>query len=75
MNRDPRPLAASAESKEIQEGEAPPPVPLLPRTQGRASLTEGHLRPIAAEPDWKRQRQMWIEVHRHGWVHFVGGAP
>ena len=32
----------------------------LPRTvQGRDPIRERHLRPIAAEPDWGKQRQLW----------------
>jgi hypothetical protein len=32
----------------------------LPRvTSGKDPITERHLRPIAAEPDWRRQRRLW----------------
>ena len=32
----------------------------LPRTEkGRASISERHLRPIAAVADWRKQRRMW----------------
>ena len=32
----------------------------LPRTvKGRDPITERHLRPIAGEPDWKIQRNLW----------------
>lgn len=32
----------------------------LPRTDGsRAPIAERHLRPIAAVPDWRKQRRMW----------------
>jgi hypothetical protein len=32
----------------------------LPRvTSGKDPITERHLRPIAAEPDWPRQRRLW----------------
>lgn len=33
-------------------------------TKGRDLLTERDLRPIAAEPDWTRQRQMWGQLVR-----------
>ena len=37
----------------------------LPRaTSGREVITERTLRPIAAQPDWKRQRRMWAELKR-----------
>ena len=29
---------------------------------GGTVLTERHLRPIAAEPDWSRQRQLWQQL-------------
>ena len=29
---------------------------------GRDSITERELRPIAAVPDWKKQRRMWHKV-------------
>ncbi len=29
---------------------------------GGTALTERHLRPIAAEPDWSRQRQLWRQL-------------
>jgi len=31
-------------------------------TQGRDPITEKHLRPIAAEPDWRKQRSLWSQV-------------
>lgn len=32
----------------------------LPRTfRGRDAVRERHVRPIAAEPDWNKQRRMW----------------
>lgn len=31
--------------------------------KGRAPLTIMQLQPIAGEPDWKRQRAMWRELH------------
>jgi hypothetical protein len=32
----------------------------LPRTvKGRDPIRETHIRPIAAEPDWRRQRRLW----------------
>ncbi len=32
----------------------------LPRTErGRDPIREHHIRPIAAVPDWRKQRQMW----------------
>ncbi len=31
-------------------------------TNGRDPITERQLRPIAAEPDWNRQRALWSEV-------------
>ena len=35
----------------------------LPRTiKGRDPIRERHVRPIAAEPDWARQRQMWRQI-------------
>jgi len=40
---------------EIQEA-----VLFLPRTEsGRDPISERDLRPIAAKPDWKKQRRMW----------------
>jgi len=37
----------------------------LPRTtQGRDPIRERHLRPIAAEVDWDRQRDMWKVLKR-----------
>ena len=37
----------------------------LPRTvRGRDPVTERDLRPIAAEFDWDRQREMWAELAR-----------
>ncbi len=35
-------------------------LPLIER--GRDSILERHLRPIAAVPDWRKQRQMWREL-------------
>ncbi len=32
---------------------------LPPTTHGRDPIVERHLRPIAAEVDWRRQREMW----------------
>lgn len=35
----------------------------LPRTvKGRDPIRERHLRPIAAVPDWRKQRRMWKDV-------------
>ena len=35
----------------------------LPRTDGsRAPIAERHLRPIAAVPDWRKQRRMWKKL-------------
>lgn len=35
----------------------------LPLTsEGRDPIVERHLRPIAAEPDWGKQRRMWAEL-------------
>ena len=35
----------------------------LPRvTWGKDPITERDLRPIAAEPDWRRQRRLWANV-------------
>ena len=35
----------------------------LPLTeQGRDAITERQLRPIAAIPNWRRQRQMWRDL-------------
>lgn len=35
----------------------------LPRTtSGRDPIRERHMRPIAAEPDWARQRRMWRQL-------------
>jgi len=31
-------------------------------TQGRDPITEKHLRRIAAEPDWRKQRSLWSQV-------------
>jgi len=31
---------------------------------GRDSVTERDLRPIAAEPDWGKQREIWARVER-----------
>jgi hypothetical protein len=39
----------------------------LPRTQrGRDRVTERELRPLVAEEDWERQRELWAEVERGG---------
>lgn len=35
-------------------------LPLIER--GRDSITERHLRPIAAVPDWRKQRRLWEEL-------------
>lgn len=36
----------------------------LPQIErGKDSLLERHLRPIAAVPDWCKQRRMWRELH------------
>ena len=37
---------------------------LPPVEKGRDPITERELRPIAAEPDWKRQRRMWRRIAR-----------
>lgn len=37
---------------------------LPPTTTGRDLLTERDLRPVAAEPDWTRQRRMWGQLVR-----------
>ncbi len=37
---------------------------LPPLESGRDSLTERELRPIAAVPDWKKQRRMWRRIAR-----------
>ncbi len=43
---------------EIQEA-----ILFLPRvSSGRDPITERQLRPIAAEPDWSRQREMWSQL-------------
>ena len=35
----------------------------LPRTErGRDPIRERHVRPIAAIPDWRRQRKMWARL-------------
>jgi hypothetical protein len=35
----------------------------LPRvTEGKAAIHEKRLRPIAAETDWARQREMWTQI-------------
>ncbi len=31
--------------------------------KGRDSITERQLRPIAAEPDWNKQRSMWRQIN------------
>lgn len=36
----------------------------LPRIErGKEPLQERHLRPIAAVPDWRKQRRMWHDLH------------
>jgi len=36
---------------------------LMPRaTQGRDGIAERHVRPIAAIPDWRKQRKLWAEI-------------
>ncbi len=37
---------------------------LPPVEKGRDPITERELRPIAAEPDWKKQRRMWRRIAR-----------
>jgi hypothetical protein len=38
----------------------------LPRVAcGRDPITERHLRPIAAEPDWDKQRELWRRLPPH----------
>ncbi len=37
---------------------------LPPVEKGRDPITERELRPIAAVPDWKKQRRMWRKVAR-----------
>ena len=32
-------------------------------TSGRDPITERHLRPISAEPDWNKQLILWREIH------------
>jgi hypothetical protein len=39
----------------------------LTRQRGRQRVTERTMRPIAAEVDWRRQREMWVEL-QHGAV-------
>ena len=35
----------------------------LPRTErGRDPISERHIRPIATELDWRRQRKMWARL-------------
>ena len=46
-------------SPEIQE--AILEMPLV--TDGRDPVTERQLRPIAAEPDWKKQLSMWRQIN------------
>ena len=37
----------------------------LPRTvRGRDPVTERDLRPVVAEPEWERQREVWLELLR-----------
>ncbi|MFM7563298.1 MAG: hypothetical protein ACKO81_09720, partial [Planctomycetota bacterium] len=39
----------------------------LPRvTTGKTAIHERMLRPIAAETDWARQREMWTDFSREG---------
>ncbi|MCA9109912.1 MAG: hypothetical protein KDA52_08205 [Planctomycetaceae bacterium] len=36
----------------------------LPRVEsGKDPITERNIRPIAAIPDWRKQRRMWIDLH------------
>jgi hypothetical protein len=38
----------------------------LPRVErGKEPIQERHLRPIAAVPDWRKQRRMWNELVKH----------
>lgn len=37
---------------------------LQPTERGREAISERQLRPIVAEPDWQKQRQMWVEPRR-----------
>lgn len=37
---------------------------LPPTTHGRDPIVERHLRPVAAEVDWDRQREMWLATSR-----------
>ncbi len=39
---------------------------LPPVEQGGDTLTERHLRPIAATPSWRRQREMWGKLRSTG---------
>ncbi len=40
---------------------------LPPVVKGREPITERHLRPLVAEPDWQRQRAQWERLTaRHG---------
>ncbi len=35
----------------------------LPRvSEGRAPIVERHIRPIAAEPEWAKQRRLWQQI-------------
>ena len=36
---------------------------LPPVTNGRDAVTERQLRPIAAEPDWRKQLELWRKIH------------
>ena len=39
----------------------------MPRvTEGRDPIAERHVRPIAAEPSWEKQRALWVEVRVPG---------
>lgn len=40
---------------------------LPPTTHGHDPIVERHLRPIAAEVDWERQREAWSAI-RHLWM-------
>ncbi len=44
---------------EIQEGI----LDLPPVLEGRDPVTERHLRPITAEPEWNTQLTMWRQIH------------
>ncbi len=54
-------LALTLLAPEIQEE-----LLFLPRvTEGKAAIHEKMLRPIAAEIDWTRQREMWEKMNPH----------